>query len=310
MSRIGFIFPGQGSQYQGMGKDFYERYDEVKRLFSLVEEVLNFDVKEVCFNREDLLKQTQYTQSMVFLISVCCLHIARMKGINPVIVAGHSLGEYSALYAAGVLNFEDSLSLVYKRGLFMHEASVKNKGAMAAIVGLGENEVRDILRSFSSDELVLANYNLPQQCVISGKIECIEKARELAENRGAKRVVILNVEGAFHSPFMQEAREKLSLEIEKTSFNPPNIPVVFNVNGEVVNDPSEIKRLLIEQVTGSVLWVNCMEKMLAAGTDVFVEVGPNKVLGGMLRRFNREIKVYNIEDEQSLVKTYEGIFGG
>ncbi len=307
MSKIGFLFPGQGSQYLGMGREFYEAYPFLREIFEQASSTLGTEASRLCFEGpEEVLKETQNTQPLVLTTSFASLEVLKRRGINPHLVAGHSLGEYTALVAAGALDFLAALKLVRKRGRFMQEASREHPGTMAAIIGLEEKRVNAVLEEAGSfGQVVAANFNGPAQVVISGEILAVEKAKEIAERAGARKVVILKVAGAFHSPLMEPARKKLQEEIEKSNIRSPLIPLVANVTADYLREPQAIKEALINQVTSPVLWEASVRKMLEAGVTTFIEVGPGKVLSGLLRRISPKSLSLNVEDEESLKKTWQ-----
>ena len=288
-----FIFPGQGSQFIGMGKNLYDEDEQAKLLFDEANEILGFPISDVMFfGTAEELKQTNVTQPAVFLHSVIAYKtIAQSK---PNMVAGHSLGEFSALVANGCLSFKDALELVSIRAKAMQKACEINPSAMAAILALDDKKVEEICASITNEIVVAANYNCPGQIVISGSVKGIEEACILLKEAGAKRALVLPVGGAFHSPLMKPAQEELSEAIESTKFNTPFCPVYQNVVAKAVTDPGEIKSNLIAQLTGPVRWTQTVEKMIADGATEFTECGPGKVLQGLVSKINREVKVDGI----------------
>jgi [acyl-carrier-protein] S-malonyltransferase len=285
-----YVFPGQGSQFVGMGKDLYEGSAGAKELFEKANEILGFDIKEMMFSGSDSdLKQTKVTQPAIFIHSV--IHAKTMgDSFKPDMVAGHSLGEFSALVSAGALSFEDGLRLVSKRALAMQKACESVPSTMAAILGIDDSKVEEICASIKEEVVVAANYNCPGQLVISGSIKGIEIACEMLKAAGAKRALVLPVGGAFHSPLMEPARQELEKAINETTFNKPVCPVYQNVNAMPVTEPAEIKRNLIDQLTAPVRWTQTMENMIADGATHFVEVGPGKVLQGLVKKVNKDIE--------------------
>lgn len=282
-----YIFPGQGAQYPGMGKDLFDNFDEAKVLFLKANEILGFEITEIMFNgTEEDLRQTRVTQPAIFLHSVI---LARMlgKGFQADMVAGHSLGEFSALVACGILTFEDGLNLVYKRALAMQKACEAEPSTMAAIIGLEDEKVEASLASVDGI-VVAANYNCPGQLVISGSFEAIDAACVALKEAGAKRALPLKVGGAFHSPLMEPARKELAEAIAQTHFNEGKCPVYQNVDGKPHTRPDEIKSNLIEQLTSPVRWTQIMMNMLEDGAKEFVEVGPGNVLQGLIKKVDRD----------------------
>lgn len=282
-----YVFPGQGAQFVGMGKDLYDNHPIAKELFEKANDILGFRITDIMFaGTDEELKQTKVTQPAVFLhsvISALCLG----SDFQPDMVAGHSLGELSALTAAGALSFEDGLRLVAKRALAMQAACEARPGTMAAVIGLEDAQIEDICRQVSEETgkvVICANYNCPGQLVISGEREAVEVAAVRLKEAGAKRALVLPVGGAFHSPIMQPAKEELEAAIAATTFNTPRCPVYQNVDGQAHTAPEEIKANLIAQLTASVLWTKEVEAMLAAGATTFVECGPGKALQGMIAK--------------------------
>ncbi|MCM0059332.1 MAG: ACP S-malonyltransferase [Algoriphagus sp.] len=281
------VFPGQGAQFPGMGKSLYEENPEAKALFEKANEILGFQITDILFEgTEEELKQTKVTQPAIFLHSVILAKTT--PDFAPDMVAGHSLGEFSALVANGVLSFEDGLTLVFQRALAMQEACEINPSSMAAILGLEDQVVEDICAGISGEIVVAANYNCPGQLVISGSTKGIEMACELLKAAGAKRALPLPVGGAFHSPLMEPAREKLQKAIEETQFHTPICPIYQNVSTTAVTDVNAIKANLIAQLTAPVKWTQSVQHMVADGATEFVECGPGKVLQGLVKKIHPE----------------------
>ncbi|WP_194975183.1 ACP S-malonyltransferase [Aquiflexum lacus] len=288
-----YIFPGQGAQFPGMGKELYENNQEAKSLFEKANEILGFRISDIMFEgSEEELKQTKVTQPAIFLHSVVLATTS--VDFSPAMVAGHSLGEFSALVASGTLSFEDGLKLVYQRALAMQEACEINPSGMAAILGLEDQKVEEICASIENEIVVPANYNCPGQLVISGSNKGIEIACEKMKAAGAKRALPLPVGGAFHSPLMEPAREKLQSAIEATLFKAPSCPVYQNVSTTGVVDVQEIKYNLIAQLTAPVKWTQSVQQMIEDGADIFIECGPGKVLQGLVKKINKDAEVASI----------------
>jgi [acyl-carrier-protein] S-malonyltransferase len=305
MGKVAFIFPGQGSQQVGMGADLVKEFVVAKETFKEADNALDIDVSKLCFEgpAEDL-QQTSNTQPAILTASIAVYRVLKEKGIEPDIVAGHSLGEYSALVAAGVLDFTDAVKLVRKRGQLMEASDPSGKGTMAAIIGLNGKEVEAVCQKASTAGIVEpANYNCPGQIVISGEKEGVEKAAELAQEAGAKKAIILNVSGPFHSSLMESAAKELSKELEGVSFNDAQVPVVTNVDAEFTTQSGDFAQALIEQISGSVRWEESIKAMIENGVDTFIEVGPGRVLKGFMRRIDRKVTALNVEDLASLEKT-------
>lgn len=283
-----YVFPGQGAQFSGMGKDLYETSEIAKELFNKANEILGFNITEIMFNGTDEeLKQTKVTQPAVFLHSV--ILAKTLTDFKPEMVAGHSLGEFSALVANGTLSFEDALKLVSKRAMAMQKACEITPSTMAAVLNLDDKVVEDICASIDG-VVVAANYNCPGQLVISGETKAVELACEKMKEAGAKRALILPVGGAFHSPMMEPAREELAAAIEATTFNTPICPVYQNVTATAVSDPAEIKKNLITQLTAPVRWTQSVQQMIADGATSFTEVGPGKVLMGLINKIDKTVE--------------------
>ncbi len=292
-----YVFPGQGAQFAGMGKDLYDSKPLAKELFDKANEILGYSITDIMFNGTDeQLKETKITQPAVFLhsvISALCLG----GEFTPSMVAGHSLGEFSALVAAGALSFEDGLRLVYARAMAMQKACEVAPGTMAAIVGLDDETVEKVCQQVSTtgNVVVAANYNCPGQLVISGNIDAVNQACELLKEAGAKRALPLKVGGAFHSPLMQPAKDELQTAIENTTFAEPKCPVYQNVDGQAHTAPEEIKKNLIAQLTSSVRWTSSVQNMIKDGANDFTECGPGKALQGMIGRIDKAVAAHGIE---------------
>ena len=292
-----FVFPGQGSQFVGMGKDLYDNNSLAKELFDKADEILGFKITDIMFaGTDEDLKQTNVTQPAVFLHSVISA-LCMGEDFKPEMVAGHSLGEFSALVASGALSFEDGLKLVAARANAMQKACEANPGTMAAIIGLPDEKVEEICSEVSTEGniVVAANYNCPGQLVISGNMDAINIACEKLKEAGAKRALPLKVGGAFHSPLMQPAKDELQAAIEATTFNAPKCPVYQNVDGKSHSDSEEIKTNLIAQLTSSVRWTSSVQAMIAAGATDFTECGPGKALQGMIGRIDKTVSAHGIE---------------
>lgn len=284
MSKKAYIFPGQGAQFVGMGKDLYDQHEIARNMFAKADEILGFSISNEMFNGTDeSLKQTKITQPAIFLHSVIA---AKCLGddFQPDMVAGHSLGEFSALVANGTLSFEDGLRLVSQRAMAMQEACEMKPSTMAAVLGLEDAKVEEICASITSGIVVPANYNCPGQLVISGDVEAINEACEKLKAAGAKRALVLQVGGAFHSPLMKPAEDKLAKAIENTHFNQPSCPVYQNVSAKAETDPQVIKANLLKQLTAPVKWTQCVQSMVSDGATKFTELGPGKVLQGLVKK--------------------------
>lgn len=305
MSKIGFIFPGQGSQYIGMGKEIYENFDSAKSVFNEASEALGFDVKQMIFEgSEENLNKTENTQPTILIVSIACFEVLKEKGIKPDMVAGLSLGEYSAHVAAGSMKFTDAVKLLKKRGGFMQEAVPAGVGLMAAILGLDKQSVEDVCKEALDAGIVEpANFNYPGQIVVAGETAAVEKAIEIAKEKGAKRTIPIAMSVPSHCSLMKNAGERLSKELEQFEISDMSVPVVANVDARIINNKSQIKDLLIKQVSSSVHWEDCVRNMLDKDVTTFIEVGPGKVLSGFVKKIDKEVKVLNVENMESLKKT-------
>lgn len=303
MSKIAFIYPGQGAQVCGMGKDFYEQTEIGKQVFDLASDLLGFSVPDLCFTENDQLDITEYTQVAMVTTSIAMTKVLEEKGIKPDVTAGLSLGEYCALYAAGVMSEGDAITTVRQRGIFMQEEVPVGQGAMAAILAMDVTAIENVIANIEGVEI--ANYNCPGQIVISGKKMAVEIACEKLKEAGAKRTVMLNVSGPFHSQMLTGAGEKLSKVLDPVEIHTPSVPYVANVTASYVTDVTQVKPLLVQQVSSSVRWQQSMELLLEDGVDIFIEIGPGKTLAGFMKKINRTVKVLNIEKIEDIDKVVE-----
>lgn len=307
MSKLAFVFPGQGAQKVGMGKNFYDNYDVAKKMFKEADEALGYSIMKMCFEGpEEDLKLTANTQPAILTISCIANEILKENGIQPEITGGHSLGEYSALVAAGVLNFQDAVALVHKRGSYMQEAVPVGEGGMAAIIGVDRDKIVEVCQQVSAESPVQAvNFNCPGQIVIAGATKGVELAVEELKAAGAKKAVILPVSAPFHSTLMKPAAEKLAVELDKVTISDAKIPVVANVSAEILTKAEDIKASLVAQAASPVLWEDCVARMKEFGADVLLEAGPGKTLCGFNRRIDKTITSLNVEDVASLEKSLD-----
>jgi len=302
---IAFLFPGQGSQSVGMGKELAERYPIARQTFEEADAALGYALSALCFEGpEDKLKMTEVTQPAILTVSVAALRVLRQQGVEPGFVAGHSLGEYSAHVAAGTLEFTEAVRIVRNRGRYMQEAVPAGQGAMAAVLGLSLEEIEAACREAAQGEVVApANINSPGQVVISGHAAAVERAAEGVKQRGAKRAVMLPVSAPFHCALMQPAQDRLALDLKAATFHRMSLPLVTNVDAEVIDSAEKAREALVRQVTGAVEWEKSMRALIEAGVETFVEVGPGKVLCGLMRQIDRAKTCWNVEDPASLEKT-------
>ncbi|HKQ86825.1 MAG TPA: ACP S-malonyltransferase [Candidatus Acidoferrales bacterium] len=309
MSKLAFLFPGQASQYPGMGRDLASNFRESKAVFDEADAMLDFGVSNLCFEgTEDELKLTANTQPSILTVSVAAWRALESKGVTPDFAAGHSLGEYSALVAAGAINFSEAVKIARKRGQYMQEAVPAGDGAMAAILGLSPADVAEVCKKAAQGEIVSpANLNSPEQTVVSGHAGAVKRAVEIASQSGAKRAVILPVSAPFHCALMQPAQERLERDLRAAKFSVLRFPVITNVDAEEETSGDEARESLIRQVTMPVRWLDSIREMIAQGVTIFIEVGPGKVLSGLLRQIDRSVRCFNVEDSASLQSAVEKI---
>ena len=304
MSKIAFMFPGQGAQYVGMGKGFYENNEKSRQIYEQASAAVGLDIEALCFEENTDINITEYTQIAMLTTEVAMTQAVLDLGVKPDVTGGLSLGEYSALVASGVMDFEDCAKVVRKRGIYMQDEVPAGEGGMAAIIAMDADKILEVLEKV--DGIVgIANYNCPGQIAISGEKAAVEKACELLKEAGAKRCIPLNVSGPFHSPMLKGAGEKLAKELEHVTIHDIAIPYVTNVTGDFVKDSGEVKDLLAAQVSNSVKWIQCVEAMLADGVDTFIEIGPGRTLSSFVKKINKEVTIVNVDKYADLDKVKE-----
>lgn len=304
--KVCFIFSGQGAQYNGMGKELYDNFSICKQVFEDANNALGFNITDICFNEDERLNQTEYTQPSILTISYAIYKLMEQKGIKAGYMAGLSLGEYSALCASGSINFKECVTLVKKRGKYMTEAVPIGVGSMSAVMNADEDIINEALKEASTDtELaMIANYNAPGQIVIAGHTPAIERAEIILKEKGIKKVIRLNVSGPFHTSLLKPASDKLAMELENITISTPNVHVFTNLTGEKVEN---IKDTLIKQVMSPVKWEQTIKNLINLGVDTFIELGPGKTLSSFVKKVSKGVNIYNVEDLSSLEKTCKGI---
>lgn len=303
MGKIAFMFPGQGAQYVGMGKDFYDTIPVCREIFDKASELAGFDMKRICFEENEEINITEYTQAAMVTVSAAILAAMKEQKFPWAdITAGLSLGEYNALLASDVLSFDDCCRTVRKRGIYMQEAVPQGIGGMSAVIGLDAKLIEETLQEINQGIVEIANYNCPGQIVISGEIDAVKKAGELLKEAGAKRVLPLNVSGPFHSSMLKPASEKLYQELKTVEIRPIKVPYIANVTGDVVENPNDIRELLKKQISSSVRWQQSMERMIFMGVDTFIEIGPGKTLSNFIKKIDRSKKVLSIATVEDFEK--------
>lgn len=304
--KVCLVFSGQGAQYDKMGKELYEKFDVCKEIFESANKALGFSISDICFNSDERLNQTEFTQPAILTVSYATFKILQEKGIKADYMAGLSLGEYTALCASGAIDFLEAVCLVRKRGRFMTEAVPAGVGAMSAVINVEKSIIDQVVTDISdeNEKVMIANYNAPGQIVIAGHLNAVEKAENMLKEKGAKRIIKLNVSGPFHTSLLKPASDKLSVELEKIKINTPNVPVITNLTGNLIED---IKDTLIKQIMNPVKWEQSIKNLIDMGVDTFIEVGPSKTLSAFIKKVDRKITTYNVEDLESLENTCKGM---
>ncbi len=309
MGKIAFLFSGQGAQYVGMGKELYDNFQVARKVYEEADATLGFEISKISFEGSKLeLDKTENTQPAILTASIAALRVLEEKGIEADVTAGLSLGEYTALVYSGVFEFNEAVKLVKKRGRFMQEAVPQGKGAMAAVIGLDSEKTRQVCKDASKFGIVEpTNFNCPGQIAIAGEVEAVEKAAEMAKTSGARKVIMLQVSGPFHTSMLKPASDKLKIELENIKISDFKLPVITNVTADYIKSKDEVRDLLTRQVMSPVLWEDTIRRMISDGVDTFVEIGPGKTLSGFVKKIDRSLRIFNVEDVDSLNKCITGI---